>query len=87
MFGVVSVVDFAIQLLVSSAFEGEYASQTDEGQHPQCPDVSWFASVLPLLDDFWGHITGCAAEELDLFLRLNACAEPEVDQLGGQTLP
>lgn len=76
--GVFGVVDLAVELLVCCAAEGEDAGQGHEGQNAKGPHISWLASVLLFLYDFWGHVARRPAEDLHLSALFNAGAEPKI---------
>ena len=64
--GVLSIVDFFVELLVGSAFKWKYSSQSNEGKNSKSPDISGFTSVLLLLNNLGSHVAGSSTKDLDL---------------------
>jgi hypothetical protein len=57
LFGIISVVDLFVELVISAALEGEVAHKHDEGHHTQSPNISCLSTILSLLDNLRSHIT------------------------------
>ena len=74
-------VDPPVQLGIALALEREEPIEQAEQEDARGPDVGRGAVVLGAGDYLGGHVGGCAAEHLELTLRLVARREAEVDYL------
>jgi hypothetical protein len=59
--------------------EWECAGQDFEEEDSECPDINGEA-VLHFVDDFWSHVGGRAAENVEFGCWVDGNAEPEINE-------
>ena len=70
-----------IQLFVVRPFERKFTAKQRVQEHAQCPDISWWPTILNFTNNLWRHITWRSAENFDLPLVGNTSAKSKVNQL------
>ena len=72
-----------IELFIAGTTEGELPAEHGVKENASSPDISWWAHILLLHDDFRAHVRRCPAKDLQLHVIGCTATEAEVYELDG----